>query len=160
MANRGYGYQYETSPRKLEPEYKKQPVQKKTSQVSQNQPKNPKKKQKKKFKLSFEVKFFINSMLFFGIIFAIIACQALVTQRYKEKESLKKEYNELLASSNMNTDFNEDVRVLASEYGMQTKSATLIDLGTSDYIEVSEDVIETNEDSFLSKIINWIKEIF
>lgn len=165
MANKGYGYQYETSPRKLEPEYRRQkiqkkPVQKKPSQANKNQNKKPKKKQKKKFKLSFEVKFFMNSMLFFGIIFAIIACQALVTQRYKEKESLKKEYNELLASSNMNADVEDDVRVLASEYGMQTKSATLIDLGTSDYIESSENSLEVEENGFFSKIINWLKEIF
>ena len=99
-------------------------------------------------------------MLFFAIIFAIIACQALVKQRYKEKESLKQEYNKLLASSNMNLDLNEDVRVLASEYGMQAKSATLIDLETSDYIETSEDNLESKEGGFFSKIINWIKNIF
>ncbi len=163
MANRGYGYQYETSPRKLEPEYRKQKqskknIQKKVTEPNQRQKK--KNKTKKKFKLSFETKFFINSMLFFGIIFAIIACQALVTQRYKEKESLKQEYNELLANSNMKADLSDDVRVLASDYGMQTKSATLIDLGTSDYIEYSEDALEVKKDGFFSKIINWIKEIF
>lgn len=166
MANRGYGYQYETSPRKIEQEYKRTKVHKKTIQ-KKNDPTNQKQgkkklknKTKKKFKLSFEAKFFINSMLFFSMIFAIIACQALVKQRYKEKENLKQEYNELLASSNMNKDLNDDVRVLASEYGMQTKSATLIDLGTSDYIEPStnDEVIE--EGGVFNRIINWIKEIF
>lgn len=167
MANRGYGYQYETSPRKLEPEYqrpksnKKKQVSKKSTQANKKQTKkNGKSKAKKKFKLSFEAKFFINSMAFFSIIFAIIACQALVEQRYKEKEELKREYSELLASSNMGMDLNDDVRVLASEYGMQTKSATLIDLGTSDYIEASEDEVETEDDGFFNKILNWIKEIF
>ena len=164
MANRGYGYQYETSPRKLEPEFKKQKVQKKPVQKQPSQTnskiKKTKHKTKKKFRLSFEAKFFINSMLFFCIVFAIIACQALVQQRYKEKESLKQEYNKLLASSNMTADLSEDIRVLASEYGMQTKSATLIDLGTSDYIESSESDLETEEDGFFSKILVWIKGIF
>ncbi len=166
MANKGYGYQYETSPRKLEPDYRRQKVKKKqsvpqkSSQGSKKQSKKMKNKSKKRFKLSFEVKFFVNSMLFFAIIFAIIACQALVKQRYKEKESLKQEYNKLLASSNLNTDLNEDVRMLASEYGMQAKSATLIDLGTSDYIETSEDSSELEESGFFSRIVNWIKNIF
>ena len=155
MAN---GYQYGTSPRKLEPEYVPN-IKRKQVQKKKVQPKN-KKKSKKKFKLSFEAKFFINSMLFFSLIFAIIACQALVEQRYKEKESLKKEYNELISSNNLGTDDGEDIRILASEYGMQTKSATLINLDTSDYIESSGDEIEIQECGFFQKIINWFKEMF
>lgn len=161
MANRGYGYQYETSPRKLEPEYKRPNVKKKkTVQKKNGQAKKKSPKAKKKFKLSFETKFFMNSMLFFAVIFAIIACQALVEQRYKERETLKKEYNDLLSSSNMGVDLSDDVRILASEYGMQTKSATLIDLGTSDYIESSEDEVEIENKGFFESIINWFKEIF
>lgn len=164
MANKGYGYQFETSPRKLEPEYRRQKVQKKPVQKRKTQAnqkaKKTKHKKKKKFRVSFEAKFFINSMLFFSIIFAIIACQALVKQRYKEKENLKQEYNKLLASSNMTADLTEDIRVLASEYGMQTKSATLIDLGTSDYIESSESDLEIEKGGFFSKMLVWVKGIF
>ncbi len=163
MANKAYGYQYETSPRKLEPDYKKVPVKKKKSvpqKPAQKQgKKKPVKKAKHKKKLSFEVKFFINSMLFFSLIFAVIACQTLVKQKYKEKENLKKEYNELLARSNTDYGFEEDVRILASQYGMQTKSATLIDLGTSDYIESSADEVQ-QETRFWEKMLDWLKEKF
>lgn len=168
MANRNYGYQYETSPRKLEPEYKKttvkkkKPIQKKSNQsIKKNNATNVKNKAKtkKKYKMSFEIKFFINSMLFFSIVFAIIACQALVEQRYKERESLKKEYNQMLADSKLGTDLNDDVRILASEYGMQTKSATLIDLGTSDYIESATNKVKVEENVF-EKIVSWIKSKF
>lgn len=164
MANRGYGYQYETSPRKLEPEYnrpskkKKKPVSKKA--VKKSPKKVAKNKSKQKFKVSFEVKFFVNSMIAFGLVFAMIACQALVDQRYKERETLKQEYAELMAQSNLASIGNEDVRVVASEYGMQTKSATLINLGTSDYIESSVPAVETEETSIFEEIINYIKEIF
>ena len=155
-------YQYETSPRKLEPEYnkpkKKKPVSKKA--VKKNTKKSVQNKPKQKYKLSFEVKFFINSMLFFALIFAMIACQALVDQRYKEKEGLKQEYAKLVAQSNMALGGNEDVRVVASEYGMQTKSATLIDLGTSDYIEYSAAEVEPEKISFFEEIINYIKDMF
>lgn len=158
MAN----YQYGTSPRKLEPEYQKTKVKKKKVQ-QRPKPKTTNKKKtktKKEKKLSFEFKFFVNSMLFFSIIFAIIACQTLVEQKYKEKESLKQEYNELLASNNMSSDVDEDIRVLANEYGMQTKSATLIDLEISDYIESASSEDQKVDEGIFSKIIDWIKNIF
>ena len=151
-----YGYQNETSPRKIQPDYpkakklpKKKPVAKKKKKV----------KAKKKRKMSFEVKFFVNSMLFFAIIFAMIFCQALVNQKYKEKEKLKQEYSQLMTNSMAANSKNDDTRRIASEYGMQTKSATLIDLGTTDYIESSADSVETNE-SFWDKIVNWLKNIW
>lgn len=161
MANKVYGYQYETSPRKLEPDYKKpKEKQKKTTKnkPSQGNKKSAKTKTKKKYKMSFEMKFFINSMLFFSIIFAIIACQAFVEQRYKEKEKLKQDYNELLSSYNMAGDLSQNVRVIASDYGMQTKSATLINLDTSDYIESSASEEEIEDEGFFTKLINWIRD--
>jgi len=166
MANRAYSYQYETSPRKLEPEYKRPVIKKKTvtKKTTSNTKKQPKKatkaKKKKKIEVSFETKFFLNSMLIFALVFTVIAFQALVEQRYKEKETLKQKYNELLASSNIAVDVDNDVRRLASEYGMQTKSATLIDLGTSDYIECSEDVVQIEEENIFTKLIKWFEEIF
>ena len=162
MANRNYGYQYETSPRKLDPEYEKRPVKKKKVQskkrnVTSKKVQNKKKQQKK---VSFEMKFFLHSMLFFAVIFAIIACQAMVNQRYKERESLKKEYSELFVASKATNDMNENARVLASDYGMQTKSATLIDLETTDYIESSRSQVETEEMNLFEKLVNWIKNKF
>lgn len=159
MANREFGYQYETSPRKLEPDYKgMSPKKKVTKNLSQQ--KKSKTNVKKKFKMSFEIKFFIHSMLFFAIIFAIIACQAFVEQKYKEKEKLRQTYNEMLSSANMSGDLNNNMRVIASEYGMQTKSATLIDLGTSDYIESPVDEVEEDDGGFWSWIVKWFEENF
>ena len=154
-----YNYQYETSPRKLEPEYRSKPKKKLVTKSKAQQRIKGKSKIRKKRKMSLEAKFFFNSMLFFAIIFAMIACQAFVKQRYKEKENLKKEYNQLLTNSMVSKEANDDTRRIVSEYGMQTKSATLIDLGTTDYIEVSSDEVETRE-SFWDKIVNWIKGIF
>ena len=160
MANREYGYQYETSPRKLEPDYKRTTSKKKVPKSGQEQKKQNKAKTKKKIRMSFEIKFFLNSMLFFSIIFAIIACQAFVEQKYKEKEKLRQTYNEMLSSANMSGDLNNNMRVIASEYGMQTKSATLIDLGTSDYIESPVDEVEEDDGGFWSWIVKWFEENF
>ena len=159
----GYDYEYGTSPRKLEPEYKSPKKQKKKSvqkkKVTQNKKTKSKNKAKKKYKMSFEMKFFINSMIIFGVVFAIIACDALVNQKYKEKESLKQEYNELISSANIAGDLNDDIRTIASEYGMQTKSATLINLETSDYIESSGNEVKMDDEGILSQLIQWIKNI-
>ncbi len=160
MANREFGYQYETSPRKLEPDYKRTTSKKKVPKSGQEQKKQNKAKTKKKIRMSFEIKFFLNSMLFFSIIFAIIACQAFVEQKYKEKEKLRQTYNEMLSSANMSGDLNNNMRVIASEYGMQTKSATLIDLGTSDYIESPVDEVEEDDGGFWSWIVKWFEENF
>ena len=156
---KNYGYQYETSPRKIEPEYKRPKQNQKNTNFKKKQIKSNRKKNKsnKKLKISFEFKFFVNSMLIFGIVFAIIACEALVKQRYKEKESLKKEYNELLASSHLVGELNENVKNVANEYGMQTKSATLISLDATDYIEGGDVQIEKPKVGFFQKILNWFK---
>ena len=43
---------------------------------------------------------------------------------------------------------------------MQTKSATLINLETSDYIESSVDDVEREEETIFKKIVDWFKGIF
>ena len=168
MAYKGYGYQYETSPRKIEPEYKKKPIKKKktinkkkTNNIKrQKNSKKLKKQQKKKFKISFEVKFFINSMIIFSLVFAMIALQAFVNQKYKEKQTLKNQYDELVASLNLKSAGNEDIHDVATSYGMETKSVTLISLDKSDYIESSNNEIKIEDEGIWNKIINWFKEIF
>jgi len=164
MANKGYGYQYETSPRKIEPEYgkKKKTTNKKKINNKKNVKNNKKskKQQKKKFQISFEVKFFINSMIVFSLIFAMIALQAFVNQKYKEKQNLKNKYDELVSSMNLKSAGNEDIHDVAASYGMETKSVTLISLEKSDYIESSNNEIKVKESSFFGKIANWFKEIF
>ena len=168
MANKGYGYQYETSPRKIQPEYQKNTVKKKktTNKKKINNKKNPKnskklqKQQKKKFQISFEVKFFINSMIVFSLVFAMIALQAFVNQKYKEKQNLKNQYDELVSSMNLKSAGNEDIHDIAASYGMETKSVTLISLEKSDYIESSNNEIKVEDEGICNKIINWFKGIF
>lgn len=168
MAYKGYGYQYETSPRKIEPEYKKNPVKKKKPinkkkvknkkmQKDNNKTKN---QQKKKFQLSFEAKFFINSMIVFCLVFAMIALQAFVNQKYKEKQNLKNQYDEMVATMNLKSAGNEDIHDVAASYGMETKSVTLISLDKSDYIESSNNEIKIEEEGMWNKLANWFKEVF
>ena len=162
MAYKGYGYQYETSPRKLEPEYKKKTVNKKKKVKNKKKlnKKSMKKQQNKNFKISFEAKFFINSMIVFGLVFAVIALQAFVNQKYKERQTLKNQYDELVASMNLRSAGNEDIHDIATSYGMETKSVTLISLDKSDYIESSSNEIKIEDDGMWNKILRWFKKIF
>ena len=168
MANKGYGYQYGTSPRKIEPEFTKKPVKKKkptsnkkmNNSLKKKNAKKSKKQAKKKFKISFEVKFFINSMIVFCLIFAMIALQAFVDQKYKEKQTLKNQYDEMVASMNLKSAGNEDIHDVVASYGMETKSVTLISLEKSDYIESSNNEIKIEDEGIWNKIANWFKEIF
>lgn len=168
MAYKGYGYQYETSPRKIEPEYKKNPVKKKKptnkkkvkNTKDQKSQKNSKKQQNHKFQISFEAKFFINSMIVFCLVFAVIALQAFVNQKYKEKQTLKNQYDEMVTAMNLKSAGNEDIHDVATSYGMETKSVTLISLDKSDYIESSNNEIKIEEEGMWNKLANWFKEVF
>ena len=85
------GYQYETSPRKLQPEYepKKNPYkQKKSSTKSMKTEKNaPKKKMKPKVKLVLYI------FAAFAVLFAMGYQNSLITESCNKKEKLKKEVN-------------------------------------------------------------------
>ena len=75
------------------------------------------------------------------------------------QDMIRRSDGKLIVIDNADILLNDDTRKLASEYGMQTKSATLIDLGITDYIETSIDEAQVQE-SFWDKIVNWFKEIF
>lgn len=153
MAN--YSYQYETSPRKIEPEYRGK--QRKSSNTNNRKTSVVKtqKNVKKKNKNIIQARIFINLMIIFLIIFAVIACQTLVEQKYKEKQNLLDEYNELYSRINSSQEVSEDIRSIATGYGMQVKSATLIKLDKSDYIEPSNEE-EENDESWIQKIFKSI----
>ena len=84
------GYQYETSPRKLQPEYepRKNPYEKKKSST-QNVKKAKNNKQAKKH-LKPKVKLVIYIAVGFAILFAISYQNSLITESFNQKESLKK----------------------------------------------------------------------
>ena len=82
-----YGYQYETSPRKLEPEYdipKKQYKKKKSTPV-----KKAKTNAKKKIRYNFKPIFYI--VIGFAMLFTISYRNSLINESYNAKEKLKRE---------------------------------------------------------------------
>ena len=89
MAYQKYqGYQYETSPRKLQPEYepKKNPYIKKKSTAK----KADNTENKKKTKIEQKIKVVLYIAVGFTVLFAICYRNSLITENFNKKEELKK----------------------------------------------------------------------
>ena len=90
MAYQRYqGYQYETSPRKLQPEYEpiKNPYQKKKSSVRKENITKSKSQTKKSIKEKRRAMVYI--AIGFAILFAISYRNSLITENFNKKENLK-----------------------------------------------------------------------
>lgn len=163
------GYQYETSPRKLQPEYepKKNPYkQKKSSTKSMKTEKNaPKKKMKPKVKLVLYI------FAAFAVLFAMGYQNSLITESCNKKEKLKKEVsaiekeNEQLKVNIEKTLNLNNVEQSAKEMlGMQKISNSqkvYVNLPKKDYIEsAKEEVIIKEDTNFFQNVINTIKNLF
>ena len=155
------GYQYETSPRKLQPEYepKKNPYEKKKSSTKNN--KKYKTEQKKHMKP--KAKLIICIVATFSVLFAISYQNSLITESFSKKEALKKELSEIQKENeqlkvNIEKSLNlNKVEQSAKEMlGMQkldNSQKVYISLPKKDYIESSTDEVIIDEDlNFWEKI--------
>lgn len=164
MAYQRYGnYQYETSPRKLEPDYR---PNKNNKQKNKN---TNKKEEKKEIKKQSKAKIIVWIAIGFSILLAISYRNSVITEKFNEKEDLKKQLsaiqkeNEQLQvnienSLNLNT-----VEQLAKErLGMQklnNNQKVYVSLDKKDYIEVpSEEVIIDEDTSIWQRIIDIISK--
>lgn len=163
------GYQYETSPRKLEPQYepRKNPYEKKKSSVQKKTQKNSKNVKKKQLKPRVKLVSYI--AIAFSILFAMIYQNSLITENFKEKENLKKELgviekeNEQLKVNIEKTLNLNNVEQSAKEMlGMQkldNSQKIYINLPKKDYIESNtEEVIIEEETNFWQKVIQNISK--
>lgn len=164
MANyRASGYQYETSPRKLEPEYEPQKnpyVKKKSSTLKQKN-----KKEQPKRKLKSHVKAVLYIMGIFSVLFAISYQNSLINESFNRKTALQAQLsttqkeNEQLQVSIENSLNLSNVEKLAKEkLGMQkldSNQKVYVSLPKKDYVEpASEEVIINENTNWFQKIIN------
>lgn len=164
MANSYHGYQYETSPRKLQPEYvpskNRNKNNKKSVEIKKDSNKNNKKK-KNNQKLR-AVKYLT---IGFFILFAISYRNSLINESFSKKEQLKKELsaiqktNEQLQVSIENSLNLNNVEQSAKEkLGMQkptNSQKVYVSLPKRDYIQpATEEVIVGEEESWFEKLIN------
>ena len=169
MAYRQISYQYETSPRKVKPEYekKKNPYSKK-KKSSALKKKEPVTKNEKTLKLHVKTALYI--LVGFAILFAISYRNSLITASFDRKESLKSQLSTLqkenaqLEISIQNSLNLANIEKSASELlGMKKLDETqkvYVTLPKKDYVEpASEQVIVTEETNWFQKLINSIMEL-
>lgn len=184
---RNYGYQYETSPRKIKPEYtkttkktqsktKKKPQYKKVTTSKSKNIKNEKLKvdktkeiQANATKLKFSV--FIKCVLLCLIVFIMIFRNSQISQSFSEIQKLKtsitdieKENSQLEISIQNSLNLNNIEQAAKELLGMQkrtNKQTIYISLPKKDYVEPrTEEIIIEEEKSWFDNISEKIKNIF
>ena len=182
MANRVYGYQgynkgyqFETSPKKLQPEYKPSEFEQK-KEIKKDQNKKAKTQQTKtattakvisKAEFSKKTKLVCYIIFGFAVLFTISYRNSIINEKFNEKESLKNELaeiqkvNEQLEVSVENELNLTSVEKLAKEkLGMSKLSNNqkiYISLPKEEYVETkTESLLTQNETNGFQKIINKI----
>lgn len=166
-------YQYETSPRKLEPEYTpvKNPYKsKKTTAKKQNQNemRNVAKEKKLKKQKIVAIKYLLIGFL---ILFAISYRNSQIDENFAKIKKLKSDLAEVEKQNTQLEISIENGLNLANleqeakeKLGMQklnSKQTTYITLAKSDYIEsATEEVIIEEKQSWFQGIINAVSNIF
>lgn len=187
MAGRNYAYQYDTSPRKLKPEYTRptKRVQKKKSTARKTAVKKatptkvekPVAKKKEVAKTNtqsdgkIKVAVFGKVLLLFAIIFIVLFRNAQISGAFSEIQSLKaikttiqKENDQLEISIQNSINLNNIEQAAKSLLGMQklsSKQTVYINLPKKDYVEQrTEEVIIEEETSIFDQIKETIMNIF
>ena len=167
---KSYGYQYETSPRKLQPEYQpnKNPYKKKKSSLNKKQTTNKKVASKKKSKYNYKPVAYI--MLAFAMLFTISYRNSLINEKYNEKENIKsqvsavqKENEQLKVSIENSLNLSSVEKAAEDKLGMQkldNNQKVYLDLQKRDYVEpASEKVIIDDNSSWFDKLVEKLTQI-
>lgn len=181
MANRVYGYQgykgyqFETSPKKLQPEYEpeKHEHKVKTNKKPKTQIKEPRANQSKMAKEEFnrKVKFICYILFGFTVLFTISYRNSIINEKFNEKESLKAELaeiqkvNEQLEVSVENELNLTTVEKLAKEkLGMSKLSNSqkiYVSLQKKEYVESkTESILSDADENVYEKITSKVKDLF
>ncbi len=167
-----YNYQYETSPRKLQPEYppKKNPYKKKKTTVKTTK-KVQKKTEQNKLSKS-KSKIIICIAIGFVVLLAISYRNTKINEEFAEIQSLKKELalinkeNEQIEVSIENSmNLNNLEQEAKTRLGMQklnNNQKIYLNLPKKDYVEPATEavIIENEETSIFRSIISKITNIF
>ena len=166
MANYGgYGYQYETSPKKLQPEYVPTKKAKKKTNVKPQNTKKPSKQQKNKY--NYKPVVYIG--LAFVMLFTISYRYSLINEEYNSKENIKskvsavqKENEQLKVSIENSLNLNNIEKIAREKLGMQkldNSQKVYVSLPKKDYVEPAVEQIKTDDEdvSLFEKIMNFIK---
>ena len=162
MANYRYNrYQYETSPRKLEPEYEpiKNPYSKKKSTTI--------KKKQEKVQPKRHIKEQIKTVIYIGLIFASFVVisyrDSLINESFNENEKLKsnlaaiqKENEQLKVNLENSLNLSNIEKMAEKKLGMQkldNSQKVYVSLDKQDYVEPASEEVVIEEEK------NWIEQL-
>ena len=156
-------YEYETSPRKIDPEYER-PVNKKTK--TQKKAKKDQNKAVKESRKTF--KYIVEIILAFAVLLTISYRYSLINTRFSEKESLKselqdiqKQNDQLQLSIETGTNINNIEQQAKEKLGMKkldNSQKVYVSLPKEDYVESSTEQVETGEEETWWQAL--IKDLF
>ena len=165
MANYRYSrYQYETSPRKLEPEYEpiKTPYKKKKSSTLNKKQENVQPKRH----LKSQVKIVAYVFLIFASLLVISYRNSLINESFNENESLKsnlaaiqKENEQMKVNLENSLNLSNIEKMAREKLGMQkldSSQKVYVSLDKKDYVEPASEEVVIKEDSWLTKLLNTL----
>lgn len=158
-------YQYETSPRKIRTDY--EPVKKKTVKKKMTTKTNTSKRSNKKLKTLKKIKIVLFVLIGFLAFFTISFRNAMIDSKYAEIKKLKnnlalveKENEQLQAGIESHLNLKTIQEEAETQLGMKALSndqIKYVNLPKTDYIEAGSEQIQIEEDSYFTKILNFIK---
>ena len=166
MANYRYNrYQYETSPRKLEPDYEpiKEPYSKKKSSTVSKKVEKP--QAKRQLKSHFKAMVYV--LLIFACLFVISYRNSLINESFNENENLKanltaieKENEQLKVNLENSLNLSNIEKLAKEKLGMQkldNSQKVYVSLDKKDYVESAvEQVVIENDTNWFEKLLNTI----
>lgn len=168
----GYNrYQYETTPRKLEPEYipSKRKDNKNKEAIKKEIEKNAKNKAKaKKKEKKIKAKVVLYIFVAFSVLVAISYRNSLINESFSKKKTLQtelaaleKENEQMQVNLESKLNLNNIEKAAQERLGMQkltNSQKVYINLPKQDYVEpASEEVVIEENQNLIQKIINSIK---
>ena len=163
---RPYSYQYETSPRKLQPDYevrgnntvkkKKSTLNTKKNKVGNNQVKKNSSKTKKKTKYNYKPVAYI--VFGFVMLCTISYRYSLINEKYNQKEN-----EQLKVSIENSLNLNSVEKAAEEKLGMQkldNGQKIYLNLQKKDYVEpASEKVVMNDNSSWFQKLIKTLTQV-
>ncbi len=174
-------YQYETSPRKYEPDYtnrkkvrsttskktqkastkEKKKIQKNTETKKRAEKQNAQKAKERKIKAQ---QVFI-VMTVFVMLLAVSYRETAIMEMFNQKKEMENQLSVIekengqveksIKEVESSLDWNKIKQVATDELGMQAKEATPLDLEKSDNVETKHEFIKEEEKSILEKIVEF-----
>lgn len=165
-------YQYETSPRKYEPDYtprkitKKKTETKRVSKKMNEKEKAARQKAKKAQEIKKQAKQIVIVAFIFGMLLAVSYREISIMEMFNQKKdmetqlaAIEKENGQVeknIKEVESRLEWNNIKQIATEQLGMQEKKATPVELDRTDNVETETTLIQEEKVSLIEKIIGAI----